>query len=86
MFADQADWGILSLIGDDIHYGRPSRIEGSTQRFRDLSRPLHPHTVAAEGLGYLRVIEVAEVAGITEVTIRNRYKELAEELDIEIIL
>ncbi|RLG31758.1 transcription initiation factor IIB, partial [Methanosarcinales archaeon] len=30
--------------------------------------------------------EVAEVAGVTEVTIRNRYKELAEELDIEIIL
>jgi len=30
--------------------------------------------------------EVAEVAGITEVTIRNRYKELAEKLDIEIIL
>jgi transcription initiation factor TFIIB len=26
------------------------------------------------------------VAGVTEVTIRNRYKELAEELDIEIIL
>jgi transcription initiation factor TFIIB len=30
--------------------------------------------------------EVAETAGITEVTIRNRYKELAEELDIELIL
>ncbi len=30
--------------------------------------------------------EVANVAGVTEVTIRNRYKELAEELDIEIIL
>jgi len=30
--------------------------------------------------------EVAEVAGVTEVTIRNRYKELAEKLDIEIIL
>lgn len=30
--------------------------------------------------------EVAEVAGVTEVTIRNRYKELAEQLDIEIIL
>ncbi len=28
---------------------------------------------------------VAEVAGVTEVTIRNRYKELAEKLDIEII-
>jgi transcription initiation factor TFIIB len=26
------------------------------------------------------------VAGVTEVTIRNRYKELAEQLDIEIIL
>jgi len=30
--------------------------------------------------------EVADVAGVTEVTIRNRYKELAEQLDIEIIL
>ncbi len=30
--------------------------------------------------------EVADVAGITEVTIRNRYKELAETLDIEITL
>jgi len=30
--------------------------------------------------------DVAEVAGVTEVTIRNRYKELAEKLEIEIIL
>jgi len=30
--------------------------------------------------------EVSEVAGVTEVTIRNRYKELAEKLDINIIL
>ncbi|MFQ6063484.1 MAG: transcription initiation factor IIB [Methanosarcinales archaeon] len=29
--------------------------------------------------------DVAKVAGVTEVTIRNRYKELAEELGIEII-
>lgn len=29
--------------------------------------------------------EVAEVAGVTEVTIRNRYKELANKLDIEIL-
>ena len=28
--------------------------------------------------------EVAEVAHVTEVTVRNRYKELAEELDVEI--
>jgi len=30
--------------------------------------------------------EVADVAGVTEVTIRNRYKELTEKLDIDIIL
>lgn len=30
--------------------------------------------------------DVADVAGVTEVTIRNRYRGLAEELDIEIIL
>ncbi len=30
--------------------------------------------------------EVADVAGVTEVTIRNRYKELAEKLDIEIVI
>ena len=30
--------------------------------------------------------EVAEMAGVTEVTIRNRYKEIAEKLDIGIIL
>jgi transcription initiation factor TFIIB len=30
--------------------------------------------------------EVADVAGVTEVTIRSRYKELAERLDIDIIL
>jgi transcription initiation factor TFIIB len=30
--------------------------------------------------------EVSEVAGVTEVTIRNRYKEIAEKLDINILL
>jgi transcription initiation factor TFIIB len=30
--------------------------------------------------------EVADVAGVTEVTIRNRFRELAEKLDIDIIL
>jgi transcription initiation factor TFIIB len=29
--------------------------------------------------------EIADMAGITEVTIRNRYKEIAEKLDLEII-
>lgn len=30
--------------------------------------------------------EVSEIAGVTEVTIRNRYKELARKLDVEIIM
>jgi len=30
--------------------------------------------------------EVADIAGVTEVTIRNRYKELAKKLDIEIVM
>jgi len=30
--------------------------------------------------------EIGETAGVTEVTIRNRYKELAEKLDIDVIL
>ena len=30
--------------------------------------------------------EVAEVAGVTEVTIRNRYKELADKLDIDCVV
>ena len=29
--------------------------------------------------------EVAEIAGVTEVTIRNRYKEITEKLDIDIV-
>ena len=30
--------------------------------------------------------EIAEVVGVTEVTIRNRYKELTEHLDIDVAL
>ena len=30
--------------------------------------------------------EVSDVAGVTEVTIRNRYKEIAEKLNINILL
>ena len=30
--------------------------------------------------------EVAEIAGVTEVTIRNRYKEIAKKLDIDIVM
>jgi transcription initiation factor TFIIB len=30
--------------------------------------------------------DVADIAGVTEVTIRNRYKEIAEQLDLDIVL
>ena len=53
-----------------------------------------PTGIAAAGLYVAALIngekrtqrEVADVAGVTEVTIRNRYKELAGKLDIDIIL
>src|SRR5512136_1704938 len=61
---------------------------------RELTSGRGPTGVAAAAIYIASILcgdrrtqrEVADVAGVTEVTIRNRYKELAEELDIEIIL
>lgn len=61
---------------------------------RELTSGRGPTGVAAAAIYISSIIsgerrtqrEVADVAGVTEVTIRNRYKELAEQLDIEIIL
>ena len=61
---------------------------------RELTSGRGPTGIAAASLYIASVLcgerrtqrEVAEVAGVTEVTIRNRYKELAEKLDIGIIL
>jgi len=61
---------------------------------RELNSGRGPTGIAAASLYIASVLcgerrtqrEVAEVAGVTEVTIRNRYKELAEKLDIGIIL
>ena len=61
---------------------------------RELTSGRGPTGVAAAAIYIASILggerrtqrEVAEVAGVTEVTIRNRYKELAEKLDIEIIL
>jgi transcription initiation factor TFIIB len=61
---------------------------------RELTSGRGPTGIAAASLYIASVLcgerrtqrEVAEVAGVTEVTIRNRYKELAEKLDINIIL
>jgi transcription initiation factor TFIIB len=61
---------------------------------RELTSGKGPTGVAAAAIYIASILggerrtqrEVAEIAGVTEVTIRNRYKELAEKLDIEIIL
>ncbi|RLG37547.1 MAG: transcription initiation factor IIB [Candidatus Alkanophagales archaeon] len=61
---------------------------------RELTSGRGPTGVAAAAIYVASILcgerrtqrEVAEVAGVTEVTIRNRYKELAERLGIEIIL
>jgi len=61
---------------------------------RELTNGKGPTGIAAAAI-YISTIlsgdrrtqhEVAEIAGVTEVTIRNRYKELVEKLEIEIIL
>ncbi|MFA4860040.1 transcription initiation factor IIB [Methanoregula sp.] len=61
---------------------------------RELTSGRGPTGVAAAAIYIASILngerrtqrEVAEVAGVTEVTIRNRYKELAEKLDLEITL
>ncbi len=61
---------------------------------RELTSGRGPTGIAAASLYIASVLcgerrtqrEVAEVAGVTEVTIRNRYKELAKRLDIGIVL
>ena len=61
---------------------------------RELTSGRGPTGIAAASLYIASVLcgerrtqsEISTVAGVTEVTIRNRYKELAEKLDIDIIL
>jgi len=61
---------------------------------RELTSGRGPTGIAAASLYIATILcgerrtqsEVGKVAGVTEVTIRNRYKELAEKLDIEIVL
>ena len=61
---------------------------------RELTSGRGPTGIAAASLYIASVLcgerrtqrEVADVAGVTEVTIRNRYKELAEKMDIGIVL
>ena len=61
---------------------------------KELTSGRGPTGVAAAAIYIASVIcgerrtqrEIADVAGVTEVTIRNRYKELAEKLDLDIVL
>ena len=61
---------------------------------RELTSGRGPTGIAAASLYIASVLcgerrtqrEVADVAGVTEVTIRNRYKELSEKMDIDITL
>ena len=61
---------------------------------RELTSGREPTGIAAASIYIASVLcgerrtqrEIADVAGVTEVTIRNRYKELAGKLDLEIIL
>jgi len=61
---------------------------------RELTSGRGPTGIAAASIYIASVLcgerrtqrEVAETAGVTEVTIRNRYKELSEKLNIDIIL
>jgi transcription initiation factor TFIIB len=61
---------------------------------RELTSGRGPIGIAAASLYIATILcgerrtqrEVSEVASVTEVTIRNRYKELSEKLDIDIIL
>jgi transcription initiation factor TFIIB len=61
---------------------------------RELTSGRGPTGIAAASLYIASVLcgerrtqrEVADVAGVTEVTIRNRYKEIAEKLNIDILL
>ena len=61
---------------------------------KELSSGRGPTGIAAASIYIASVLcgerrtqrEIAETAGVTEVTIRNRYKEIAGKLDLEIIL
>ncbi len=61
---------------------------------RDLTSGKGPASIAAAAIYIASILtgerrtqkEIAEVAGVTEVTIRNRYRELAEKLGIGIII
>jgi len=79
-------------LSSDVQAKALDIIKGAVDR--ELTSGRGPIGIAAASLYIATILcgerrtqrEVAEVASVTEVTIRNRYKELAEKLDIDIIL
>jgi transcription initiation factor TFIIB len=79
-------------LSSDVQAKTLEILQEATQK--ELTSGRGPTGIAAASLYIASVLcgerrtqrEIAEVAGVTEVTIRNRYKEIAEKLDIGIIL
>ena len=79
--------GILNLLDDTQN--KTTEILRQAEE-KELTSGKAPTGIAAAAIYIATVVcndrrtqrEVADVAGVTEVTIRNRYKELAEKLDI----
>jgi transcription initiation factor TFIIB len=79
-------------LSDDVKLKTLEILREATNR--ELTSGRGPTGMAAASLYIASVLcgerrtqrEVAEVAGVTEVTIRNRYKEITDKLDIDILL
>jgi len=79
-------------LSSDVQMKTLEIIQEATRR--ELTSGRGPTGIAAASLYIAAILcgerrtqsEVGKIAGVTEVTIRNRYKELAGKLDIEIIL
>jgi transcription initiation factor TFIIB len=79
-------------LSKDVHVKTIEILKKAAEK--ELTSGRSPTGIAAASLYIASVLcgerrtqrEIAEVAGVTEVTIRNRYKELVGKLDLEIIL
>ncbi len=79
-------------LSKDVHVKTIEILKTAAEK--ELTSGRSPTGIAAASLYIASVLcgerrtqrEIAEVAGVTEVTIRNRYKELVEKLDLAIIL
>jgi transcription initiation factor TFIIB len=79
-------------LSSDVHAKTSEILQEAAHR--ELTSGRGPTGIAAASLYIASVLcgerrtqrEIADIAGVTEVTIRNRYKEIAKKLDIDILL